>query len=181
MESISGKTCCGFQYHPFAMYGAIHSKFTAYGGGVIRDKFLSSGDILGYYYYLKANVTCMPTIMPKRDNTSQSNNARVQQSIMEEKFAFIGTIERFARWYYSKQQTRFPIPEDCLLCIFHVQFCRGSGKYQSWGELATYFSKRIRQGDPIPRRLQHRQHLCDLGYEMKISCEKYFEEIGLFT
>jgi hypothetical protein len=147
----------------------------------MRDKFTSARDILGYYYYLKDNVTSMATLMPKQISAVQQYNARLQQSMIEDKFAFIGTIERFPRWYYPKQQTRFPIPEDCLMCIFHVQFCRGSSKFQSWGELAAYFSKRIRQGELIPRRLQWRQHLSDLGYEMEKMCEEYFNEIGLFT
>jgi len=118
--------------------------------------------------------------MPRQTPSIQFNAPR-QQSYKEEKYAFIGTVERFVRWYCKRQQTRFPINEECMHKIFLVQFGRDFSKYKTWGELAEHFSRRIKKGAKIPRRLQYKQHLHDIGEEMSKECDKYFQEIGIFT
>lgn len=147
----------------------------------MREQFHDLYDLLGYYQYLKLQMTSMPTILPKPDfgKGTQTYRAKQQQSRVEEHYAFIGTVERFATWYYKNQKYLRPVPEEALLKIFHLRFCKHVSKFQSWGQLAIHFKKRIRKGEPLPKRLQSRGHLHDISSDMEPVCDKYFIDNGL--
>lgn len=147
----------------------------------MREKFHDIYDLLGYYQYLKLQMTSMPTILPKPDfgTGTQSYRAKQQQSRAEECYAFIGTVERFVTWYHKQQRFLRPVPEDALLKIFHMRFCRHLSYFRSWGQLALHFKKQIKRGEPLPKRLQDRSNLHDIGSEMDNQCERYFIDNGL--
>lgn len=149
----------------------------------MREQFHDLYDLLGYYQYLKMHMISVPTILPKPDfgKGTQTYRAKQQQSRVEENYAFIGTVERFVTWYYRQQKFLRPVPEDVLLKIFHHRFCKHISTFQSWGQMAIYFRKRIRKGEPLPHRLQSRGNLHDISSEMQTICDKYFIDHGLIN
>jgi len=147
----------------------------------VRETFTTAGELLNYYMYVKCSVSAMPTLMPKKDfgDKTQKMRAQIQQSSMEEKYAFIGDVENFARWFYHRQTSHFKVPEECLLKIFHQQKCKTISSFNSWGHLALHFKKRIEKGENLPKRLRHKQYINGIGHEMRDVVEEYFSGIGM--
>ena len=117
----------------------------------MRETFASLGQLLGYYEYLKYNVTSIPALMPKQDfEKGHKNAAKLAQSSKEEKFALISDVENFPRHYCTNQRNYIKIPQPCFIEIFNCGYFRSLYpeilRYKSWGRLALFFRKEIMMG-----------------------------------
>jgi hypothetical protein len=147
----------------------------------LRESFDSLGALLGFYQYLKMNVTSIPSILPKKDfgDNTQKFRAKCQQMSIEEKFSFIGDIELFpTNYYYFIQRGYKHAPPDCLMLIFYLKFCPVLSRFNSYGHLALHFRKRFFKKEMLPKRLIYKQHLQDIAQGMNKEILPYFVKNG---
>jgi hypothetical protein len=152
----------------------------------MRETFASLGQLLGYYEYLKYNVTSIPALMPRQDfEKGHKNAAKLAQSSKEEKFALISDVENFPRYYFMNQRNYIKIPQPCFMEIFNCGYFRNLYpeilRYKSWGRLARFFDKEIMRNRNLPRKLKYASNLCAISKDMGKQCEVYFIEKGLIV
>ncbi len=151
----------------------------------MRDVFFSLHGLMTHYREIKCAVSSKPAIMPKQNEADISFfNARSMKSSMEDRFAFICDIEGFIKHYHLKQKTGdgyTPIPLDCLYEIFIIRFSRETSKFRSVRDLSRYFRERISRGDPIPRRLQHHNHIASVAHAMEDDALEYYKGKGMIV
>lgn len=146
----------------------------------MRETFENLGQLMGMYYLIKLKLEGKASILPKKDFEERTRvlGARISQSAMEDKYCFIGDIEKYVEHYYEKHSINFKIPPDILLNIFHLRFCKEAARYGSYGRLAIEVTKLRKRCEPIPERLQYRNKLHDEGRKMQDGMEDYFVRKG---
>lgn len=144
----------------------------------MRDKFDSIGHLLSKYRYVKLSLESMKTLLPEKNRLNNKFDPYAIQSKKEEAFCFVGDVESFVHEYYKRQGGTFRVPLDCLNLIFLLRFCSDASKFKSYGHLALHFSKRIKKGEQLPKRLKYKPHLHDIATDMNKQIEQYFIDKG---
>lgn len=149
----------------------------------MRETFEDVWSLMRGYESVRSSMTAMPTLAPKRDyeQISRKSAGKIIQSKMESNLAFIADVELFVKWFYMQQKGYVPVPEDCLMDIFHNKFCKGISKFNSYGHLALHYRNRIRRGEKLPRRLTYRENISDIAKSMQDKIEDYYVGKGLIA
>lgn len=146
----------------------------------MKEKFSDVWELLGYYQYIKMSMRSCPTILPKKYSSFHDKfNAVFAQSATEEKYCFIADVEKFVDHWHKKQGGYLPLPKDCAYKIFVSTFCPALPEHRTFGELRLEFKKRIRNGEPLPRRLKYVSNLSSISREMREMAQEYYAGIGL--
>ncbi|MEO5360618.1 MAG: hypothetical protein H7843_09230 [Nitrospirota bacterium] len=149
----------------------------------MRETFESVNQLLSYYGFIKNSVRGIKTLLPKKHQGSWTAfSSMAVKCSLEDKFCFIGDVERYARAYhklklaeaYTRNLKHTPIPYDCLLFIMEQYY---STDISLWG-LANMLKRRIEKGEPLPARLKHRQHISRILSDMKKHMAPYFQLKG---